>query len=332
MSTAVVRALATALAAAGARVDGVLAELGIDVATLSDPDARVPTERAFALFERAEELSGDPDFGLHTGARMPLGAVEVLDHATRTSRTIADAIQRMTRYYALLVERIEVRLDAIGDLARVTHCTEPPLVSPRHAVEMLFAVIVARGRELTGCEWPLRFVRFVHARPADTRELERFFRAPIEFGQPVDELLFERSFLDAPLSTADPALSKVLDRYADVLLARLPAADPFLTDVRGAVAETLRGGEPSLVATAHRLGTSGRTLQRRLAEADTTYAAVVDDVRRELATRYLAQPRTGIGEIAYLLGFSRASAFRRAFKRWTGKTPKEMREALGKRR
>jgi AraC-like DNA-binding protein len=330
MSVAIVRLLAGRLTAAGVQPEAALAKLGIDCELLAQPDARIPTAAVFELFERVGELTGDPNFGLHAGASIPEGAMEVLDHATRASRTIGEGLERMARYYALLVERIETKIETVGDLARVIHRAEPPLVSPRHAVEMLFAAVVARGRAITRRDWPLRLVRFAHPRPADAGELERFFRAPIDFAQPIDEMVFDREFLDEPLVTANPSLTVVLDRYADTLLAELTPFDPFLAHARRSVAETLRGGAPSLEQTAKRLAMGARTLQRRLAAIGTSYGAIVDEVRRELATRYLAEGHIGLAEIAYLLGFSEGSAFHRAFRRWSGMTPKQYRDALGR--
>lgn len=328
MSVLIVRALAAGLAAADVPVHRHLTEAGIRPELLADPDARVATDAAFALFARAGELTHDPDFGLHAGAHLPLGAMEVLDYATSKSRTIGEGLERMARYYALLVEHIETKVESVGDLARVIHRAEPPLVSPRHAVEMLFGAIVARGRLLTNRDWPLRLVRFVHAEPCDTAELRSFFRAPIDFGQPIDELVFDRAFLEQPLISADPGLTEVLERYAQSLVAKLSSGDPFLSDVRGAVVETLHGGAPSLEQTARRLAVSPRTLQRRLTEIGVSHSEIVDAVRRELALRYLAEPQIALAEIAYLIGFSEGSAFHRAFRRWTGKTPKQCRDAL----
>jgi AraC-like DNA-binding protein len=115
----------------------------------------------------------------------------------------------------------------------------------------------------------------------------------------------------------------VLERYADALLEKLPRGDPFVDNVRRAVADALRGRDPSLQATAARLGVGAGTLQRRLAALETTHQDVVEEVRNELAARYLVHEGLGVSEAAYLLGFSEPSAFHRAFKRWTGKTPLE---------
>jgi AraC-like DNA-binding protein len=188
-------------------------------------------------------------------------------------------------------------------------------------------MIVARGRQISGRAWPLRAVGFAHPPPADDREHRRFFGCEVRFAEPEDSLAFDREFLDAPLPAADPALSSVLERYGDGLVARLPAGDPFLDDARRAVAALLRGGDTSLEALAARLGQSRRTLQRRLQALGTSQQDLVDSVRRELALLWLADPRTSITEVAYLLGFSEPTAFHRAFKRWTGTTPAEHRRA-----
>jgi AraC-like DNA-binding protein len=325
ISVAVLRSLLAALAAAGVDADAILTELGISYATLREPESRISTEVVYGLFARAPDMAADADFGLHAGAKAPLGTFEVLDHATRTSRTIGEALQRTVRFYALLIERVELRLDIVGATARITHRAPPPIVSPRAAVEMLFAIIVARGEALTGAEWPLRRVRFVHPRPEHVSECERFFHAPIEFGQPMDELLFDVDWLDRPLLTADEGVALTLERFASTLLAKVSREGGFLADVKGSIAGTLNGASPTLDASARHLGMSARTLQRRLMDAGTSYQALLEDVRRELAVRYLADATLTVREVGYLLGFSEPSAFNRAFRRWEGQTPNEYR-------
>lgn len=330
MSVAVLRALLAALAAAGVDADALVKSLGVAYETLLEPESRVPTELAFRVFADAPRLTGDPYFGLHAGAGAPLGTFEVLDHATRTSRTIGEALSRTVRFYALLIERIELRLVVDAGRARITHRAPPPIVPPRAAVEMLFAIIIARGEVLTGARWPLERAAFVHEAPADTSELTRFFRAPLAFGQPEDALEFDARWLDQPLLTADPGVADALDRFASTLLPK-DQGDRGSRDVpdgvRRAIAETLEGTAPSLDATARRLGQSGRTLQRKLAAAGTTYQLLVEEVRRDLAARYLADPRVTVQEVGYLLGFSDPTAFTRAFRRWEGQSPSEHRSA-----
>jgi AraC-like DNA-binding protein len=327
MSAAVARVVASALSSAQMAPQD-FAELGITGAVLADPDGRVPILAVHAFMDRASELTGDPYFGLHAGERLPAGAMEVLDYATRSSRTIGEGLTRLARYYALLAENVAIKLETVGNLTRLIHDVPAGFRGHRQSTELFFAILVARGRSLTATDWPIRRVRFVHPRPTDTFELTRFFRAPLDFEQPFDELDFDSNFLEQSLVTADAGLASVLDRYVEGLITKLSRRDLWLEEVHRAVAAELPSGGIGLDATAKRLKIGSRSLQRHLSLLGTTYPSVIDDIRRELALRYLADSRIAVGEIAYLLGFSEGSAFHRAFRRWTRKTPKQYRAEL----
>jgi len=143
---------------------------------------------------------------------------------------------------------------------------------------------------------------------------------------PESALIFTFDANQVPLPTSDPALLEILKRHADHLLAKLPPSDDFIARVRQLIAQELTGGDPSADHLATRLGMSSRTLRRRLEERGTGHKALLDEIRRELAMRHLGEERLEIGEVAFLLGYSEASAFHRAFKRWTGSTPVDYRE------
>ena len=328
-SSVVMRALASANAPTGMLAGRVLAEFGIDVDRLADADARVPTAALTVLLERAADHVGDPHFGLRVGGSFALGALGVVDHATRFSRTIGEGLERLSRYFSLLSDDGEVMTEAAGKVARVVRCATPGDQSTHHMAEMVFALIVARGRMEARRDWPLRRVGFAHPPVGDSTELEQFFRAPVEFSRPFDELVFDRGFLEEPLVTADHGVANVLDRYAQLLIAQRSSGDVLLLrQLRHTIAEALPTGTFDLGTIARSLKTSRRSLQRRLYEAGTSYADVVDDVRRELALGYFAQPSIGLTEAAVLLGFSEGSALHRAFRRWTGKTPGRYRAEL----
>ena len=118
----------------------------------------------------------------------------------------------------------------------------------------------------------------------------------------------------------------ILQSHADRLLEELPSADRFSDRMREMLVSRLRGGNPNLDYVAHKMGASPSTVRRRLAEEGTTHRELLDDVRRRLALRYLGQNELILSEIAFLLGFSHENAFRKAFKRWTGKSPAEFRQ------
>jgi len=322
----VLRGLCSELARAGVDVHAMLRELAIDPALIADPDARLPAAVVFRAFEAAPGRAHDDLFGLHAGARAPLGAFAVFDVALRNSRTLGEAAERACRYYRLIDDRTEMKVIVDGDLARVT-CRNLAMPSvSRTSSELLLATIVTRGRQLAGCEWPMRAVHFVAEGPRDHRAHERFFAAPVRFGQPADELVFDRSWLDRPVLDAEPSLATFFDRHIASLGDQDPGGDPFADRVRRAIGAAL-DDRPSLARTARQLGVSSRTLQRKLGALGTSYAELVDSVRRTVATRCLETQDVAISEVAYVVGFAEVSAFHRAFKRWTGTTPTEFRRA-----
>ena len=195
----------------------------------------------------------------------------------------------------------------------------------RHTAEFLIAAGVRTGRLVTGVDWCPREVRFVHHRPATTAEHERFFRAPVRFATGENALILADSTLCLPCVAADPALASLLDRYAHEHMPTDASRETISDRVRSLLVASLRDGEPSASAVAARMKMSVRTLNRSLAADGTTYRRLLDQLRRDIASRSLADPHSSIAEVAFLLGFAESSAFYRAFRRWTGQTPAEYR-------
>lgn len=327
LSTVVVRALLDALEQAGADRAALLESAGLSAEVLADAEARVDAALAFRLMDRAPELTHNELFCLEAAAAIPLGALEVLDFTIRSSATLREAIERTIRYYPLVDDRTSLMLERHAEAAVLIgkNCSLP--AAPRPATELLFGLVLARGKQLTGVSCPLRHVRFLQGPPLDVSGHERFFGVEVSFSQARDELEFDAAWLDAACLAADPALSRFFERYASDFLERLRGPATFVDEVRGTIARELSGMEPTLDSTAASLGMSDRTLQRRLSEASTSYKELLDDVRRSAALSLLKNPGVSIGEVGYLLGFADTSTFYRAFKRWTGGTPAEHRRS-----
>jgi AraC-like DNA-binding protein len=132
-----------------------------------------------------------------------------------------------------------------------------------------------------------------------------------------------------PVTNADERLCRYLDQLAAEALDALGPEGSFVDRVRRAIWSDLSGGHPCLAQTASTLGVSTRTLQRRLREEGTTFAALLDVFRREMSTRLLRDKSLAVYEVAFLLGYSDPSAFYRAFRRWQGASPYEFRTAAG---
>jgi AraC-like DNA-binding protein len=168
-------------------------------------------------------------------------------------------------------------------------------------------------------------VYFRHPAPEQTAAYREVFGGPVRFGAPVDAVLVARACLDAPLREADSALASILERHVQLLLGDRAGAPTLQGRIARLLGSELAGGRPGSTPIARRLNMSPRTLRRLLHDEGTTFRDVVSEVRRELAFRYLRDPEVPIGEVAFLVGFSDANAFHRAFKRWTGRTPGEFR-------
>lgn len=318
------RLVVEALAALGTDVTALLGSVGIERSHLDDVDGRVSVSVDLALWAGALRLSGDECFGLHVAERVRPGAFDVLGYTLRTSATLGGAFERLVRYNHLLHDLAELRLTANGGDARLSLRLLPE-GTPRQQGEFSLAVFLLFSRQATGTNVVPRAVEFSHAAPADISEHRRIFQSPIRFERPATALVLPRQALDLPLEHADPGLCAVLERQLRELIARLPPDESVLARVRRLIATELCGGDPSVECVARQMHISPRTLHRRLREAETSYRAVVDDLRQDLAVRYLAEDRLAIAEAAYLLGFSEASAFHRSFKRWTGRTPADYR-------
>lgn len=164
-------------------------------------------------------------------------------------------------------------------------------------------------------------VSFRHAAPASSSAHVAFFRAPVTFGAPADRLLFPVRVLDLPLRTSAPELAQMLESRLDVIDERANG-DPIVRRARKLVLDALGRDAVTIDSVAARLAMSRRSLQRRLSERGVSFRDLVDDVRRARAQQLLEEQRLRTSEIAAALGFGDTGAFFRAFRRWTGVSPR----------
>jgi AraC-like DNA-binding protein len=294
---------------------------------LNDSDGRIPHALALDVWREAARRSGDDAFGIHAAEQIRPGAFDVLDYTVRSSATLGDGLERLVRYHRVLHDAAIVQLTVEGGSARLTHALPGDAATlPRHTAEFIVAAWIVVARQATGVDFAPAEVTFRHTAPADVSEHRRLFRAPIRFAAPDNGLIIARDLLDTPLVKADAGLCIVLERHIRELLDNAPKTVALSDRVRELVAGTLSQGAPTVDGVARRLHMSRRTLHRQLRGEGTTFNELLDALRVELAMRYLAERRIAIAEVAFLLGFSEASAFHRAFKRWTGKTPAAYRQ------
>jgi len=303
---------------------------GFDRNRAADPDAKISLELETNLWNEAARLTGDEAFGLHAAARTRPGALGVLDYAIRTAPTLRTSLERLVRYNRLVHDTAHIALVRTGGAVRIEHGLRGSRATQsRHAAEFTIASVFLVGGQLVKADLRPLAVEFQHGRPsprAVDAHVSLFGREPL-FAQNLNALVLDAEVLDRPNVQADAALSCVIEHHAEALLAQRPAPGEAMADrVRRVLAGALGKGEASLTAVAAKLRTSERSLQRKLADEGVAFDAILDEFRRDLALRYLADPKIAVTEVAYLLGYSEPSPFHRAFKRWTGVTPTEARK------
>ena len=291
----------------------------------TDPDDRIPAAAMIELARGAVELTGDPDIGLRAAQAAEMGDYDVLEYAASSASTVKEAAAILMRYVALVNDGIEVTLDFDGGLVRTKIASEVEL--NRAAADFQLAAFYVAAKRTLGDALVLREIWHRHAQPANLEGYREVYGddAVLRFAEPREGFVVESDVVELELPAADPKLHHVLRRHAEQLLANLPKVQTTGTRVRNAILETLSSGQVSAESVARQLHMSRRTMTRRLEEEGTSYKELLDGVRRQLAVGYLTETSMGVGEVAFLLGFSQGPAFHRAFKRWTGQTPIEFR-------
>lgn len=315
------------LAMAGLDPDEVVGAAGLDPADVSDPEAWLPVRGFVALFELAAERIGDPLFGLRVGLAQSPEQLGVIGYVIVNSPTAGAAFDNLVRYLATHQEGVDLRLEREGDLARFVYRIADPAIQPRRQdAELTMGVGTAILRAVFGEGYTAEEVWFEHGPLPERNAQAKLLRCPVRFGRETNALVIRAADLDRALPSPDPTLLTILSRHAEATVAEQVGAT-LGAQVRAAIAERLRDGVPGLDTIGRTLGLSGATLRRRLDDERSSFQGELEAARRALAERYLSDPTLTLTETAFLLGYSEASAFNRAFKRWTGVTPGAFRRA-----
>ncbi len=306
-------------------IDGrrVAQEAGIDPGTAQAPTARVPRAALTRLWQLAVEASGDPCFGLEATRFATQTTFHALGYAVLASATLREAFERIIRYRRLIGDVVELRLEDDGERTRfVIDVSRPPGV-PCESVDAFAAMTVRQARLLRGVrDFNPLAVLLQRPEPSPSTPYRSFFHAPVAFSQPLNAIEYARAALDEPLPAANAELARSNEQVVVDYLAGLEKAS-LSNRVLAALVDSLPDGRPSKIAVARQLGVSPRNLQRHLADEGTSFKTLLDGARIDLARSYLREGRLNVTEIAFILGFAETSTFSRAFKRWTGLSPRQ---------
>jgi len=279
-------------------------------------------EQGMRLWKAAETLTGDPAVGLHVGAALKADQLGVLGPVFANAADLRSAIDGLCRIFSLAFEGARMTLEDTSVVYVSPRDTGPALI---HGVDVIFAGLVSLAREHTGQRVRPAGVTYSLPTPVDRAPYERFYGVTPRWDAARNTVTLEPEALTLPLRGADPSLAAHLLRHADQLLGERGVA-PLERDARLAVGRLLRAGRAaSLVNVAAELGTSGRSLQRRLRDAGRSFGEVRKGALREHAEALLGDPKLTIEAIAAQLGYANRASFERAFRAWTGRTPAQHR-------
>ena len=314
---------------AGATREAILARAEIDPALLANVRGTIPLVSQHALWEAAVEECGDRSLPLRVAEACEPATFHVLGYACMTAPNLRAALERMVRFLGLFLEGDTLALEpGTTEVRLVLSQHAPPRLGRQLSAESTLAKILVAIRAITGLpNFKASIVTFAHPAPRDIAPFERLFGCEVRFDDKRTQMGIHASALDRPLAKADPALSAFFEQHAEAMLRERGASETAASRVRRAITEAIHAGEVSETVVGTRRGWSERTLRRRLAEEQTSFREALDEVRQDLAQRWLRDREMAIAEVAFLLGFAEPSSFHRAFKRWTGRTPDEFRRA-----
>ena len=312
----------------GVSLDRALRSVSLTREALDSPSLRVSYRQGREVIREALAAIDDPALGLTVGARQPLTATGVLGLAMLASDTLTDAVDVGMRFQNLVgsMVRWSAATEGCHLVLTVTVADDASPVE-RFLVEEAFAHISRMARESGDGATP-EHIELVRPEPriAVARRFTDQLSAPVRFGARRNAWLISRELADAPLRTADrwtrAEAIALLEAQTRMIVERQELVAVLAARIEDALPEVL-----PFSAHARELATSERTLRRRLGEVGAGYAEVLDEVRRSLVGRLLAQPDLTIVDISYRLGYTDERSLRRSVRRWFGMTPQEIRAA-----
>jgi AraC-like DNA-binding protein len=310
--------------------EALLAELGLERATFGDPTNTIPFASLGRLTDLVVKRTGCTHFGLLVGQGAGLGSIGLVGRFAQNAPDVGTALRKLTSHFHLRDRGAVMSLSASAGSATLGYdIYQPGIEAPDQICDGAIAIAMNAMRTLCGRGWRPSEVRFSHATPADLHPFRSFFGAPLRFDCERTALVFPARWLEHRPSAADPGIYESLERQIAAL--ESSATEDLVVELRRILRTLAVGGEGSVEEVARRLALHRRTLNRRLQRLGTSVHQIVEQSRHEAACHVLEHTRMPMMGISSALGYADASAFTRAFRRWTGQTPSAWREQRGAR-
>jgi len=325
---AVTRLACQRLRESGIAIEPLLKKVGLSTTQISDSRARLPVASQITFLNLAAEALHDELLGFRLAKIPDFRELGLLYYVVASSDVLQDVFERAAKYTAIVNEGVTQSCVDGGRCGVQVKYAGVSRHADRHQMEFWVTAILRICRHLTGRHLVPDRVTFTHSRRSTVPEMVEFFGTQIEFDAKRDEIAFGAERGSLPIVSADPYLNKILIAYCEEALAqRKKQAGSFQADVENAIVPVLPHGKAKAHEIARQLHMSRRTFARRLAADRLTFSRILHGLRKDLAKRYLAEEDLSISQIAWLLGYKEVGAFSHAFRRWTGRTPRQARAA-----
>lgn len=319
-------------------IEALLHEVGIDPELIGDENSHLSEAQVSAVIRCLFQKMADPAFGLHLGSSVYKSIQSIAGPLFSSSESLRQAFEKLVLYQDLIIPFVELEIVEAaqyvdicleiyeGDFEEVLKSKEN-LGLYAVANEIIASGVWCTAEQFLSSDFALQKAGFRQPPPTYADEYKKVFKCEIDFNQANNYLRIERSLFDRKLYGSLPAIHKKAEQAVEQKLKKLKKSESILNIVRDFVKEHVSDEDLNLDNAAKQLHMTGRTLQRALRMENTSFIEIRDSVRSELARYYLEFTEISIEEISEKVGFSDASGFYTAFKRWHGVSPGSLRKS-----
>lgn len=302
-----------------------LRQANISSDSLADPEGRIPVSKMSQLWALAVEATGDESFGLSVPNHIRPTTFHALGFSLMVSTSLRDAWLRTQRYYQVVSNVLEIQIQHGNSESALCYVKIPGNEYAKEAIDAFVATMIKLSADITGGRARPTKVLLERPKPTQSDQFKAALSCEVYFEAGCNEIYYKNEVLDRILATANRDIALKNDEVVQRYLARL-LQQSFSKQVTEQIIILLAMGEPNQQLVANALSISSRQLQRKLKDESSTFRGLLEDVRKELARNYLANPQQSIIDVAFQLGFQDPSNFTRAFKRWFGHSPSAFRK------
>lgn len=322
---AIAQTLVRTIESYGLDASALFADAGVGMDFQNEHNSRIDGSKIDDIWRLAALASKDDAIGIEFVRHFRLGSLHGLGFSWAASCTLLDAFDRLSRYFSVISNVGQVKvIETPPDFEIALRIPVPYGIANNNAIDSALALFLHWCQLVQNDQFKPKRVEFQRPAPVAREVFDDFFRCPIRYDSPENKLVIEKQDMLSELSVANPDLARANDQIVVDYL-RKHASQQLVGKVSSLIIDALPSGTPTQSFVAQRLNMSGKTLQRKLSSESTTFSRLLNDVRIDLAKKYLSQEWRSVSEICYLLGYTEPSNFTRWFRGMIGVSPLQFR-------